>query len=154
VTTAPGATEVTDPAPSSTEVPPDVDSDRPAIDLAQPPTATDPVELARWWAGTYTAYIGAEPPADLVERLADWTAPELLAELRALPLAASYDPPLDVEGVSAVDLPATAGGSASAPAGSRQIRATAQTPVAVVVYDMTLVPGGGGAWLVREADRL
>jgi hypothetical protein len=152
-TTAPGATEATDPAPTSTLVPPDVDSDRPAVDLAHPPDATDPVELARWWAGTYTAYIGAEPPADLVDRLADWTSPELVDELRALPLAASYDPPLGVEGVTAVDLPVTAGGSGSAPPGSRQLRVSVQTPLAVVVYDMTLVPGDGGAWLVREAER-
>jgi hypothetical protein len=154
-TTAPGATEVTDPAATSTLVPPDVDSDRPPIDLAKPPVATDPVELARWWAGTYTAYIGAEAPADLVGRLADWTTPELLDELRALPLAASYDPPLDVEGASAVELPSTPGATgATVPAGARQLRATVQTPVAVVVYDMTLVPGAGGTWLVREAERL
>jgi hypothetical protein len=152
-TTAPGATEVTDPAPTSTEVPPDVEEDRPAVDLATPPPATDPVEVARWWAATYTAYVGAGPPADLVERLADWTTPALLDELRALPPAASYDAPLAIDGVSEVDLPASAAGGA--PAGSRQLRVSVQTPVALVIYDMTLVQGSGGArWLVSEAARM
>ncbi|HEV7762062.1 MAG TPA: hypothetical protein VGO78_23800 [Acidimicrobiales bacterium] len=150
-TTAPGASEVTDPAPSSTLVPQDVDTDRPPIDLTKPPVATDPVELARWWAGTYTMYIGAEPPVDLVARLSDWTAPGLLDQLRALPPAASYDAPLEIDGVSEVDLPAGTG----APAGSRQVRVSVQASVALVIYDMTLVPGGGGGgWLVSEAARL
>ena len=150
VTTAAGSTEVTDPAPTSTLVPPEAEGDRPPIDLATPPPATDPVEVARWWAGTYTAYIGAEPPVDLVARLTDRTAPALLDELRALPPAASYDPPLEVDGVSEVDLPASAG----APAGSRQLRVSVQTPVALVIYDMTLVQGRGGGWLVSEAARV
>jgi hypothetical protein len=150
-TTAPGATEVTDPAPTSTLVPQDVDTDRPPIDLTKPPAATDPVELARWWAGTYTMYIGAEPPVDLVARLSDWTAPGLLDQLGALPPAASYDAPLEIEGVSEVDLPAGTG----APAGSRQVRVSVQASAALVIYDMTLVPGGGGGgWLVSEAARL
>jgi hypothetical protein len=150
-TTAPGATEATDPAPTSTLVPPDVDTDRPPIDLTRPPVATDPVELARWWAGTYTMYIGAEPPVDLVARLSDWTSPGLLDQLRALPPAASYDPPLEIDGVSEVDLPAGTG----APAGSRQVRVSVQASAALVIYDMTLVPGGGGGgWLVSGAARL
>ena len=128
-------------------MPPDVDEDdRPAVDLATPPPATDPVEVARWWAGTYTAYVGAGPPADLVARLADWTAPALLDELRTLPPAASYDPPLTIEGVSATELPASGGG--------RQLRVSVQTPLALVIYDMTLVQGSGGGWLVSEAARM
>lgn len=146
-TTAPGATEVTDPAPSSTLVPPDIEEDRPAIDLTTPPPADDPVEVARWWAGTYTAYAGAEPPVDLVARLADWTAPGLLDDMRAVPPAASYDAPLAVDGVSEVDLPASAGAG-------RLLRVSVQTPVALVIYDMTLVQGSGGGWLVSEAARM
>jgi hypothetical protein len=151
-TTAPGATEVTDPAPTSTLVPPDVEEDRPPVDLASPPAADDPVELARWWAGTYTSYVGAEPPADLVARLTDWTVPALLDELRALPLAVSYDPPLEIDGVTEVELPPAAGGGA--PAGAHRLRVSVQAVDALVVYDMTLVQGSGGGWLVSEAARV
>jgi hypothetical protein len=151
-TTVPGATEVTDPAPTSTLVPPDVEEDRPPVDLASPPPAGDHVELARWWAGTYTSYIGAEAPADLVARLADWTTPALLDELRALPLAVSYDPPLEIDGVTEVELSPAAGGGA--PAGGRELRVSVQAVDALVVYDMTLVQGSGGGWLVSEAARV
>jgi hypothetical protein len=156
---APGATEVTDPASTSTLVPPDVENDRPAIDLANPPPPDDPVEVARWWAGTYTAYVGAEPPVDLVARVADRTAPALLDELRALPPAASYDAPLEVDGASAIDLPAGDGagggsGGSGDGAGGRRLRVSVQTPVALVVYDITLVQGREGGWLVSEAARV
>jgi len=154
-TTAPPATDApdaTDPGPTTTLVPPDIEEDRPALDLAVPPPATDPVEVARWWAGTYTAYVGAGPPADLVARLTDWTTPALLDELGALPPAASYDAPLAIDGVSEIDLPAATTGGA--PAGSRQLRVSVQTPLALVIYDMTLVPGSGGRWLVSEAARI
>lgn len=154
VTTAPAATEVTDPAPTSTLVPSDVEDDRPVVDLATPPPAGDPVEVARWWAGTYTAYVGAEPPVDLVTRLADWTAPALLDELRALPPAASYDAPLAIDGVSEVDLPGTDDGG-DAGAGGRRLRVSVQTPIALVIYDMTLTRDSAGTrWLVSEAARM
>lgn len=135
--------------PTTTLTPPDVDTDRPAIDLNVAPPPGDPIEVARWWAATYTAYIGAEPPADLVTRLADWTEQSLLDELGVLPPAASYDPPLGVGGVSALDQPAPVGDTS----GDRHERVSVETEFALVIYDLTLVDTGG-TWKVSEATRL
>jgi hypothetical protein len=137
--------------PATTLTPPDADTDRPAIDLTTTPPATDRIEVARWWGATYIAYSGAEPPAKLVDRLSAFTTPELLAQLRQLPLAASYDAPLAVDGVSAIEL---APGAAGGPPGNKQVRVSVETPEALVIYDLTLVPGRSGGWLVGEATRV
>jgi hypothetical protein len=135
--------------PTTTLTPPDVDTDRPAIDLNVTPPPGDAIEVARWWAATYTAYIGAEPPAELVTRLSGWTERALLDELGALPPAASYDPPLQVGGVSALDQPGPAGDTS----GNRHERVSVETEFALVIYDLTLVDAGG-TWKVSEATRL
>ena len=134
----------------STVAPPDVDDPREPVDLAVVPTGDDPVELARWWAATYTAYVGAEVPGALADRLAVVTTDSLRSQLSALPPAASYDPePVDVEGVSQPDPVPVAGG-----AGLR-IRVSVETAGALSSYDLTLVqdPAGGG-WLVDQARRV
>jgi hypothetical protein len=134
---------------TTTLTPPDVDSDRPAIDLTTTPPPGDAAEVARWWAATYTSYIGAETPAALVTRLADWTTQDLLDELGALPPAASYDPPVAVGGVSVQEIPPAAGDTR----GGNHQRVSVESDFALVIYDLTLVDAGG-TWQVSEATRL
>jgi hypothetical protein len=135
--------------PTTTLTPPDVDSDRPPIDLTTPPPAGDAVEVARWWAATYTSHIGAETPAALATRLSDWTTQGLLDELGALPPAASYDPPVAVGGVSVQEIAPAAGDTS----GGNHQRVSVETDFALVIYDLTLVDAGG-TWQVSEATRL
>jgi hypothetical protein len=53
--------------------------------------------------------------------------------------------------VSATELaPGAAGGAP----GSKQVRVSVETPEALVIYDLTLVPGPSGGWLVGEATRV
>jgi hypothetical protein len=146
--TTPGTTaEVVDTTlPSTTLVPPDVAHDRPAIDLAAVPDGHDPVEVARWWAANYAVYVGAEGPADLADRLAPLTGSGLLASLRDIPPAASYDAPLKVLGATGTEL--------SREAGSAKVRVSVETDLALVVYDVTLTEAPPGSWLVSRADRV
>jgi hypothetical protein len=135
----------------TTLVPPDVDEPRASVDLAATPAGDDPVELARWWAATYTAYIGAEAPAALADRLASTSTASLRAGLTAIPPAASYDEPAAIEGVS--NRPPVGED------GRTEVRVTVETGGALTTYDLTLVAataGGSGptGWLVDEATRL
>ncbi|MGH9210550.1 MAG: hypothetical protein ACRD2C_07680 [Acidimicrobiales bacterium] len=131
--------------------PPDVDEPRAGVDLAVVPTGDDPVEVARWWAASYTAYIGSEAPDALADRLAPTTTEDLQAQLAAIPPAASYDSePVAVEGVSQ---------RAPVEEGDRvEIRLTVETVGALTVYDLVVVraDGSGGVrrWLVDEANRV
>jgi hypothetical protein len=154
VTTAPGGTgpSGSDTATTGTTLtPPDVPHARTPVDLRTPPPAADPDEVARWWASAYVAYIGAEPPTKLADRLAPLTAPAFLAQLRALAPAASYDPPLTVAGASAEPVPGAAGGAGGA--GTRKVRVTVETDADVVLYDVTVSQAQGG-WRVDQATRI
>ena len=132
--------------PLTTLTPPDVAHERPEVDLATPPPATDPVEVARWWAATYAVHVGAEPPADLVARLAPRTTERYRQTLGQVPLAASYDAPLELSG-------ATGNEVASGP-GTRVVRVSVETTMALVVYDVHLTEGPPGTWLVSESLRV
>jgi hypothetical protein len=135
---------------SPPDVPVDVDEERPAVDLSQPPDSADPLDVARWWAATYVRYSGAEPPAALVERLAGVITPDLEAQLTAEPPAASYDAPIEIVGASVSEGPAPTGGGAGT--GARSVaRATVETPGALLVYEVTLAQDAAGAWRVAEA---
>lgn len=143
----PPATAPEDPATTLTTLtPPDVPHERPEVDLATPPPADDPVEVARWWAATYAVHGGAEPPADLVARLAPLTTPAYQQSLGQVPLAASYDAPLELVGATGTEV-------ATGP-GTRRERVIVETTVAVVVYDVTLTEGPPGTWLVSETVRV
>jgi hypothetical protein len=144
----PSASAPEDPSstPLTTLTPPDVAHERPEVDLATPPPATDPVEVARWWAATYAVHVGAEPPADLVARLAPLTTERYRQTLGQLPPAASYDAPLELSG-------ATGNEVASGP-GTRVVRVSVETTVALVVYDVHLTEGPPGTWLVGESVRV
>jgi len=137
-TTDPDGTETTE----TTLTPPDVAHERPDVDLDAPPDGTDRIEVARWWAAVYVAYIGAEPPAKLADRLAPRSGPDVLAALRALPPAASYDPPLEPQGVTATDEP-----------GGKVTRVSVETDAALVLYDLTLSQVQG-LWRVDQATRV
>ncbi|HEY8546856.1 MAG TPA: hypothetical protein VIL36_17470 [Acidimicrobiales bacterium] len=141
-----GAVDDPSATPLTTLTPPDVAHERPEVDLATPPPATDPVEVARWWAAVYAVHVGAEPPADLAARLAPLTTERYRQTLHQLPLAASYDAPLALAG-------ATANEVASGP-GTRVVRVTVETSLALVVYDVHLTEGPPGTWLVNEAVRV
>lgn len=134
--------------PTSTIAPPDVDEPRASVDLTAVPTGDDPVELARWWAATYTAHVGSDLPAALADRLAPVITDALRAQLAALPPAASYDSePVAVEGVSQPG-PVTEGDNL-------RIRVSVETAAALSSYDLTLVAAAGtGRWLVDQASRL
>jgi len=142
----PSAPEDPDETPLTTLTPPDVAHERPAVDLATPPPADDPVEVARWWAATYAVHVGAEPPADLVARLASLTTERYRQTMGQVPLAASYDAPLELSG-------ATGNEVATGP-GTRQVRVLVETTVALLVYDVTLTEGPPGTWLVSESVRV
>lgn len=146
--TTPGTTaDVVDTTvPLTTLVPPDVAHDRPVIDLEAPPDGHDPVEAARWWAATYAAYVGAEGPAELADRLAPLTGSGLLQSLRNIPPAASYDAPLKVVGASGIEV-ARGGGAV-------KVRVSVETDLALVVYDVSLTEAPPGSWLVSRADRV
>lgn len=143
----PGAAATT--APS---LPADVEEPLAPIDIAAVPDGAEPASVASWWAATYTAYIGAETPAQLATRLAPLTTAALKAELEALPPAASYDDgPVAIEGASS--------SSTAIPAGSegqpQEFRITVETSGPIVIYVLGLVDEGGGAgWRVTEARRL
>lgn len=128
------------------DVPADVEEERPDVDLAQPPDGADPVDVARWWGGTFVGHSGAEPPAALAERLAGVVTPELQAEMAAEPPAASYDEPTEIVGASAA-----ASTTASTVAGSTAMRVTVETVGALLVYDVTLTQDAAGTWRVAEA---
>ena len=130
----------------TTLTPPDVAHERPAVDLEVLPSGSDPVEVARWWAANYAVYVGAEAPAALADRLAPLTGSSLLQSLRAVPPAASYDAPLDVEGVT--------GNEVAQGAGTKIVRVSVETTVALVVYDVTLTEAPPGSWLVSQASRV
>jgi hypothetical protein len=130
----------------TTLTPPDVPHERPEVDLATPPPADDPVEVARWWAATYAVHVGAEPPADLVARLAPLTTERYRQTMGQVPLAASYDAPLELVGATGTEV-------ATGP-GTRRERVIVETTVAVVVYDVTLNEGPPGTWLVSESVRV
>ncbi len=136
----------------STVIPPDVDEDRQPVDIGVVPTGEEPDEVARWWASTYTAYIGAETPPQLGARLAPLTTDEMRAQVEAVPLAASYDDgPVPIAGASSWSSPTPRED------GSRQFRITVETEDALAIYVLTLVDGGGGGgarWRVAKADRL
>jgi hypothetical protein len=133
--------------PTTTLAPPDVDEARAPIDLAEVPAGDDPVEVARWWAAAYTAYIGTDAPDALADRLSVTTTERLRVELAEIPPAASYDAePAPIEGVS-TRAPVEEGGHV-------QVRVTVETAGALTVYDLTLVADGRGRWLVDEAARL
>jgi hypothetical protein len=139
--------EVTDTTvPETTLVPPDVAHDRPAIDLAAVPDGHDPLEAARWWAANYAAYVGAEGPAEMADRLAPLTGSGLLQSLREIPPAASYDAPLEVLGATGTEV--SRGG------GAAKIRVSVETDLALVVYDVSLTEAPPGSWLVSRADRV
>jgi len=138
VTTDPDGTETTE----TTLTPPDVAHERPDVDLDAPPDGSDRVDVARWWTGVYVAYIGAEPPAKLADRLAPLSGPDVLAALRALPPAATYDPPLELQGVTATDEP-----------GGKVTRVSVESEAALVVYDVTLSQVQG-RWRVDQATRV
>lgn len=146
--TTPGTTAdpVVTTGPETTVAPPDVAHDRPTIDLDSPPDGHDPLEAARWWASTYAAYVGAEGPADLADRLAPLTGSGLLQSLRDIPPAASYDAPLKVAGATATEL-ARGGGAV-------KVRVSVETDLALVVYDVSLTEAPPGSWLVSRADRV
>jgi hypothetical protein len=132
------------------DLPTDVEHPRPTVDLATipDPATTDPTTLARWWAATFTAYVGAEVPASLAARLAPVSTPELVAGLNALPPAASYDDaPVPIEGASSptpIEDPAVDGS---------RVRVSVETPGALVVYDLVVVQDPAG-WLVSTAVRV
>lgn len=129
-------------------LPPDVAHSRPAIDLAAtPPDGQDPSHVARWWAATHAAHVGAEPAADLASRLADLSTPSLVDALAALPPTANYHEPTPIVGVSTVEL----GHDDTA---HRRVRATVETPIALVVYDIGLAETPGGRWRVNEVATL
>lgn len=130
----------------TTLTPPDVAHERPEVDLAAPPTATDPVEVARWWAATYAVHVGSDEPADLAARLAPLTTERYRQTLAQVPPAASYDPPLELAGVTGNEV---AGGT-----GTKVVRVSVETTVALVVYDVTLTEGPPGSWLVSESVRV
>lgn len=144
-TFGPASTTTQASPPTSKTIPPDVARPRPPVDLAEPPDSTDPLEVARWWAGTHTAHEGAEPAAELADRLQTLTDTELVAELRAYPPAATYGDPTPVLGVSANE--PVANGS------THQLRVTVETPGALVVYDLELTQRQG-RWLVHQATPL
>jgi hypothetical protein len=123
-----------------------VPHERPEVDLAAPPAAGDPIEVARWWAATYAVHVGTEPPADLAARLAPLTTEQYRRTLGQVPPAASYDAPLELVGATGNEL---AGG-----AGTRIVRVTVETIEAVLVYDVTLTEGPPGSWLVSESVRV
>jgi hypothetical protein len=136
---------------ATTLVPPDVDEPRATVDLATTPPEDDAVEVARWWAATYTAYIGAEAPDAVADRLAPTTTASLMAQLTAIPPAASYDAgPSVIEGVSHRAPVDEADGTS--------VRVTVETTGALVVYDLVLVAEAGSSgesrWLVDQAARL
>lgn len=134
---------------TTTLVPPDVARPRPEVDLDAPPDGSDPVEVARWWAAVYVAYVGAEPPAELVDRLGPLTTRELQNDLRSMSSVASYSGPTPVEGVSARE-PAARGSTGQR---GQNVWVTVETPGALVVYDVVLQRESGG-WRVSEANRL
>ncbi|HMG40555.1 MAG TPA: hypothetical protein VK611_04470 [Acidimicrobiales bacterium] len=130
----------------TTLTPPDVAHERPAVALDVVPGTGDPVEVARWWAATYAVYGGAEPPSALADRVAPLTAPAFLQSLRDVLPAASYDAPLELEGVT--------GNEVAAGAGSKVVRVSVETTVALVIYDVTLTEAPPGSWLVSQASRV
>jgi hypothetical protein len=139
-----GGSVTTDSAAETTVTltPPDVAHERPDVDLDAPPDGSDRIEVARWWTAVYVAYIGAEPPTKLADRLAPLSGPDVLTALRALPPAASYDAPLELQGITATDEP-----------GGKVTRITVETDAALVVYDVTLSQAQGG-WRVDQATRV
>jgi hypothetical protein len=130
----------------TTLTPPDVAHERPTVDLETLPSGSEPVEVARWWAANYAVYVGAEAPAALADRLATLTGSSLLQSLRDVPPAASYDPPLELAGVTGNEV---AGGT-----GTKIVRVSVETDVALVVYDVTLTEAPRGSWLVSQASRV
>lgn len=133
--------------------PTDVAQPREPVDLERPPGGRDPVRTARWWAAVHAAYAGAEPGSDLAGRLAPLTTDALLAELAAVPPAASYQPALTIEGVSAQERASPAGGDTA------EVWVTVETQTALVVYVLHLKADVGGSsdatvWVVSEADQL
>lgn len=146
--TTPPGTVPEDPSATTltTLTPPDVAHERPEVDLAAPPPAGDPIEVARWWAATYAVHVGAEAPADLAARLAPLTTERFRQTLGQVPLAASYDAPLELAGATGNEV---AGGT-----GTRIVRVSVETSVALIVYDVTLTEGPPGSWLVSESVRV
>lgn len=131
---------------STTLVPEDVAEPRPSVDLAEVPLDGDVVDVGRWWAATYTAYVGFETPEELAARLAPVSVPALVDELAGVASAISYDvEPLEIEGVSHRT-------PLDDPAGTR-LRVSVETPGALVIYDLLLVEDPAG-WRVSEATRL
>jgi hypothetical protein len=141
---------VTAVSPTSSVAPPDVARPRPPVDLTRRPNPNDLVEVARWWVGTFVSYGAAEPAADTVARLRPFTTPALEQALLNVPPAASYDPPVQVAGVSALVDPG--GGPNTTVAGMARSVVTAETPDAVVVYEVVTRLGAGG-WQVDETRR-
>lgn len=130
----------------TTLTPPDVAHERPTVDLAVLPGGGEPIEVARWWAANYAVHVGAEPPAALADRLAPLTESSLLQSLRDVPPAASYDAPLELEGVTGNEV---AGG-----VGTKIVRVSVETTVALLVYDVTLTEAPPGSWLVTQTSRV
>lgn len=135
---------------TAADVPPDVAHPRPVVDLNRVPDGSDVAEVARWSAGVYTAYAGAEPGEELAGRLEERTTAELYAELASLPPPASYGQPVVIEGVSA-------GGpfvlEQQDPGTERAVRVSVETPGALVVYEVALHETADG-WLVTDLEAL
>jgi len=82
----------------------------------------------------------------VAERLAPLTEPAFLQSLRNVAPAASYDAPAPIEGAIGTEV---AGG-----AGTKVVRVSVESSAALVVYDVTLVEGPPGSWLVSQAARV
>lgn len=132
------------------DIPPDVARPRPDIDLGQPPDGSDVAEVARWWAAVYTAYTGAEPGEDLVDRLGEHTSDSLQSELSDAPPPASYGSPVAIDGASAGG-PLV--GEDQDEETERTVRVSVETPGALVVYDVVLV-WTAGRWRVDDLEAL
>lgn len=136
-------------ATTTTLVPPDVARPRPTVNVDAPPAGDDPVEVARWWAATYVAYVGAEPSKELAQRLEPLTTPSLRQDLATMPPGASYSEPIPIEGVTAREPADDRGDSQD----QQTMRAVVETPGALVVYSLVLERSPTG-WQVGEATRL
>lgn len=134
-----------DGTPSSTTSITERTAPAPPVDLANPPAASDPSAVARWWAATWVAYSPSDAPKALAMRLAPLTAPDYVDTLAALPPAASYGDPTPITGATASPARTSATGT--------HVTVDVATTAASSVLDITLAKTPSG-WQVTAAQQL